>query len=172
MESFVEYLITSGDFRDPISRTKLTVLDIDILDKRITQEGLKYPALIDKYNDKLSSDTEANAKNVICGLESCIGEIVVDILRSIETPTKTASFQLTLLLSEIDVPFQEMKKLNLEAAYQAIETWKMFLKGPPKKPTADASGRLKYAISYFDCQWTAEDNKQLSLIRSLHLKPK
>jgi hypothetical protein len=164
--SFVEYLLSTGDFRDPITRTELSAEEIESLDNRVLSENLNYPTLMDKFNDKAAADVTENEINVIRGLESCIGEVIVDILRIIEEPTKTASYQLQILFSELDLPFQEMKTLSLEAAYQALLTWIMFLKGPPKKPTKDIYGRLNYAITYLNSQWTADDKAKMEIIRA------
>lgn len=164
--SFVEYLLSTGDFRDPISRQELSVQDIENLDDKILKLDLKYPILMKKYMEENKSNTTENDLNTVRGLESCIGEIIVDVLETIEEPSKSSIYQMQMLFSEMDAPFKEMRALNIEAAYQALQTWKMFLKGPPKRPTTDKGGRLNHAITYLDSQWDIEDTEKLNEIRA------
>lgn len=164
----MDYLLVTGDFRDPITRNKLSEEEIQRLDDVIRREGLIYPLLIEKFRSKANNDSDKTLDNTIRGLESCIGEVICDILGNIETSVKHGNYHLSTLFSELDIPFAEMKLLSLEAAYQALQTWIVFLKGPPKKPTKDTHGRLQFAVAYLEGQWTEEDQKKLEAIRQRH----
>ena len=168
MPSFVEYLISTGDFRDPITRTALSAKEVGALDALVAAQGLEYPLLTERYNDKSTTGDADNAANTIRGLESCVGEVICDILANIESPSKNGTYQMSMLFSELDLPFAEMKALSIEAAYQALQTWIVFLKGPPKKPTKDTFGRLRYAVTYLNGLWTPDDKAKLCAIRAAH----
>lgn len=138
------------------------------LDALVAAQGLTHPLLVERFHDKATADNEDNAANTIRGLESCVGEIICDILSNIESSSKNGTYQMSMLFSELDLPFAEMKALSIEAAYQALQTWIVFLKGPPKKPTKDTFGRLRYAVSYLNGLWTSDDKLKLCAIRAAH----
>jgi hypothetical protein len=140
LPTLAEYLISSGDFRDPVSRTPLTPMQLQLLDELIRRHKLAFPSLAHRAGHSEYRANEQNS-NTIRGLEACISEIIVDILKVIEEPSYRSgernSLELTCLFSEFEIPFQEFKRLNLEASYHALKSWEAFLIGPPKKPTYD-----------------------------------
>lgn len=73
-----------------------------------------------------------------------------ELLSLIET--KMSQFQvdsqITIIFSEFSQPFEEYKELNLEASYMALSSWKVFLQGSPRRPTADVNGKMKMVLDF------------------------
>ena len=151
LPTLVEYLISSGDFRDPVSRTPLTSMQLEHLDELIHFHKLTLPSLVSRAGNSEYRMREQN-NNTTRGLEACISEIVVDIIKVIENPIYRSadrnSLELTCLFSEFEVPFQEFKNFNLEASYHALKSWEAFLIGPPKKPTSDPLKNMPVVLNF------------------------
>jgi hypothetical protein len=167
LKTIVEYLMCTGDFRDPICRTDFTIEEIKDIDKHIQKHNLDYPLLEKLFINNNIKHDKIREKNILHSLEACVGEIIAEIFVVVETPNPDADVLLTILFSEFESPFAEMKRLNIETAYQCLSSWKAFLDGPPKKPTINRRGRLHYAKTFLEGQWSNEDD---ICLRKLRLK--
>lgn len=168
LPTLVEYLISSGDFRDPVSRTPLTSMQLEHLDELIHFHKLTFPSLVSRAGNSEYRIKEQNT-NTTRGLEACISEIIVDIIKVIENPSYRSadrnSLELTCLFSEFEVPFQEFKSFNLEASYHALKSWEAFLIGPPKKPTCDPLKNMPVVLNFLRSQWSNSDAVNLRNFR-------
>lgn len=137
LESLVAYIIKTGDFRDPVTRLPFTLDDIKTIDTSVKTAKYPYPSLVDIITNRGSYESAQRQKEVLAGLESCLGELISEMLHIIEHGSKydIQDVRLICLLSEFEVPFMEMKSICLEQAYHALYSWKVFLKGPPRRPT-------------------------------------
>jgi hypothetical protein len=146
----VEYLSSTQDFIDPVTRLPLELDDLQRIHQKVLGAGLPLPNVVELYEHR--NETEVNHRvSDLQSLEACLGELITDMLRIIEKKRYSSDdneFRLLVIFSEFEAPFQEFKLLNLEVAYQALASWISFLKGPPKKPTRDSSGLLSQALAY------------------------
>lgn len=165
IESLVNYLISTGDFRDPMCRLPLNFEDLSYIDFIAT--GLNLPKLteaamkIEYYENRRRSASE------VCNLEACLGIIITEIMKIVESfgSYENAENTMTLLFSEFDIPFQELKRLNIDLAYQSWSSWISFLRGPKLRPTKENKGRLQLAIKYLEAQWVPKDQEILEAYR-------
>lgn len=158
VETLVQYLLYTGDFKDPISRAALNAEDVASIDVCAASHGLPLPHLTPYFQQQREA-AEAqtrNRRNTIISLEACIGEIVCDMLKVVETASLySGNMRLAVLLSEFEAPFAELKREDIEGARQALDGWKAFVRGPPKRPTTDRYGRVDQVLSGLESYWDA-----------------
>jgi hypothetical protein len=88
------------------------------------------------------------------------------MLKVIETASLySGNMRLTVLVSEFEVPFSELKREDIEGARQALDGWKAFIRGPPKRPTLDRYGRVDQVLAGLESYWDAGDSSKLDLWR-------
>jgi len=152
LETIIHYFTSTGEFKDPVTRIPMTEEELAQLDMKAQEAGIKAPSLVCAMRSTDIYRTSRQQAEELRGLEACLGELVVEALRIVERKGhgSDAELRLSMILSEFEQPFKEMKRLNHEAAYQALISWMVFLKGPPKKPTRDISGTLNSAISFLE----------------------
>jgi hypothetical protein len=171
IESLVEYITASGDFRDPVTRLPLTPEDILNIDNKISNvEDCQHLTSLKSIRENAHFYCVEKQKNEECqNFETCLGEIIVDILEIVETPTlgpKTsdvAEMRMYMLFSEFEAPFKLLKVLDIEKAWHSLLSWRVLLKGSPKRPTKEKgpTGILKTALIFLDGQWTSDDEAKL-----------
>jgi hypothetical protein len=147
----VDYLSSTRDFIDPVTRLPLELDDLQRIHQKVMNAGLQLPNVVELYEQRNEIQEIDPRVSDLRSLEACLGELITDMLRIIEKKKYSSDdneFRLLVIFSEFETPFQEFKMLNLEAAYQALASWISFLKGPPKKPTRDPSGLLPQALTY------------------------
>lgn len=110
---------------------------------------------------------EKISMSTLYSLERCLGEIVSEIMKVLEGNAiqDNKDFNLHILISQVEIPFLEMKELNIEYAYQVWLSWLVFLRGPKNKTTSP-SPTLRAAIEFFDSQWTDIDQEALEIWRA------
>ena len=114
----------------------------DLLD---LEGSLKAVGIIDHRDDLLAIinarlkeiQIEKISMSTLYSLERCLGDIISEIMKVMESTAiqDHKDFNLYILVSQIEIPFLEMKKLNIEYAYQVWMSWLVFLKGPKRRPT-------------------------------------
>lgn len=171
LESLVKYIHSTGDFRDPVTRFLFTQDDMASIDNALLiKKSLQALPSLKSIRDNAHHYCIENQKKEECqNLEACLGEIIGEMLDVIVTPVsesndkEEAENKMYLLLSELDAPFKLLKALHIEQAHQVFLSWKVFLKGHPKKPTKvkGPRGILKIAIDSLESLWTEEDDKLL-----------
>jgi hypothetical protein len=167
IETLVQYLLYTGDFKDPISRAALGADDVACIDACSSSHGLVLPRLTPYFQQRESVAAQTrNRRDSIVSLEACIGEIVCDMLKVIETASLySGNMRLTVLMSEFEAPFSELKREDIEGARQALDGWKAFIRGPPKRPTLDRHGRVDQVLAGLESFWDAPDSAALDLWR-------
>lgn len=144
----MNYVLKSGDLHDPVTRCIFMKEDIARMDAQASAAGIccilrETVESKEKYNIRRLHQYE------IRGLESCLGEIIFDILHAIENP-KDDDISITMLCSHFSYPFNDMKNKDLEASYAALMSWISFLRGPPKRPTKNKGRKLGIAIQFLE----------------------
>ena len=177
IESLVQYIDSSGDFRDPVSRYPFSSDDIMNIDQKINDnEDLTHlPSLKNIRENSHQYCVQKQKKEECQNLEACLGELVVEMLDIIESPsmgprtTEVAEMRMYALLSEFDAPFKLLKSIDIEQARQSLLTWLVFLRGPAKRPTKvkGPRGSLKSAVNFLEGQWTPSDEMKL---KTFHAK--
>jgi hypothetical protein len=145
--------LSTKDFRDPVTRIPYTPEDIQRIQDISKALELNKLDIVDVFMNQTEQPADVTARQrlqEIQSLETCLGEIIVDMLKIIEkriTPAE-AQLRLSMLFSEFETPFCYMKSLDIEAAYVNLMSWMGFLRGPQKKPTSNPSSGLQIAINF------------------------
>lgn len=175
--SLVEYITSSGDFRDPVTRLPLTPEHVKEIDDRIAGEISSQHHLSSLQSVRENANfycVEKQKKEECQNFETFLGEMIVDMLELVQTPTSglkaadVAEMRMFMLFSEFESPFQRLKELDIEQARHSLLSWRVLLSGPAKKPTKERgpAGIMKTALVFLDGQWTAADNTKLKAYRA------
>ena len=109
--------------------------------------------LLGMFTNQTDKDADISARQrqqEIQSLETCLGEIVADMLKVAEKKLSRAEAELrmSMLFSEFEGPFAYMKEMDMETAYADLMSWVAFVKGPPRSPTCCSNGCLTLAVSF------------------------
>lgn len=176
VESLVEYITSSGDFRDPVTRFPLSPEDITSIDQQIANdEACQHLSTLQSVRENAHFYCVEKQKKEECqNLETCLGEMLVEMLDIIQTPTigpkntEAAEMRMYMLFSEFDPPFQLLKSLDIEKARHSLLCWQVLLRGPAKKPTKarGPKGIMNTTLKFLEEQWTAADDTKLKLFQA------
>lgn len=180
IESLVEYIASSGDFRDPVSRFLLSTEDIQEIDRQLMMDDkFKHLSTLKSIRENSHRYCVEKQKKEECqNLQTCLGEMIVEMLDIIEKPclgpktTEQAEMRMFSLLSEFDSPFKLLKTLDIEQGRQCLMSWIIFLQGPEKRPTKvkGPRGILKTAVEFLEGQWTQTDDDELKKFQAKFAK--
>lgn len=167
VDTYVEYIVKTGDFRDPVSRNPLTRSDVCRLSDAANEAKMIFPDLLEIFFNEDYLKEEKTKIADIRGLEVCLGEMVAELLREVESPSKDDSveFNMSVIFSEFDAPFKRLKSMDIQESYHSLMSWKEYIRGPRLNPTANNRGRLQSTLAFLDGQWTEEDNNLLHELR-------
>lgn len=164
-ETLAAYLLASGNFFEPETRIHFSDDDLQRLDKQVQTLGLEMDSVYDakKKPDSYHAKHIKNMRferDALTGLDRCCGEVVVEMLHLIEGEDVDLEIAEMLLLTSLFPQFadlcEQMQSADPEYAWQSIEHFKIFLLGPPNRPTScptqDQQGLLQICISQFEEQ--------------------
>jgi hypothetical protein len=174
--SLVEYIASSGDFRDPVTRFPLSAEDVLEIDQQTAaDEATKHLSSLQSIKENAHFYCIEKQKKEECqNLETCLGEMIVEMLEIIESPTvgpktsEVAEMRMFMLFSEFDSPFQLLKSLDVEQARHSLLRWQVFLRGPDKRPTKPRGPRgiMTTAVDFLEGQWSAADDTRLKMFQA------
>lgn len=187
--TLLEYLATTDDLRDPVSRCPFSHEELEQLDAKAQLLGLRQRAGSlsgrSPEEEKVASSEKCRRKSIaeeLLSLETVLGEVVVELLALVEQDQQPALLEpqsvyavdaaqftqlsLTLLFSQFEAPFSLLKLLDSETAYFNLCSYKQFLRGNPKKPRIDGPHRCISTITtWLDSFWSKEDQRALEARR-------
>lgn len=159
--TLVTYLLASGNFFEPESRIEFSDGDLQRLDQQVKDIGLSFHSVFDAKRTPESKQQKKIAnmrfeRDALTGLERCCGELVVEMLHLIESQEVDMEMAEILLLTSLFPQFndlcEQMSGTDPEYALQSIANYKIFLLGPPNRPTQDSQGLLQVCIDQFEMQ--------------------
>jgi hypothetical protein len=131
-----------------------------------TNLDLQLPPLLPLYRKQAADVTLKKAHmSTIHTLESICGGLVEEIYDLVEEDGKQESQDFNYLfmriVSEFDYAWRELKTMDPQAAYMALQSYKNFLSGSQKKPTPDPRHRLRYVLMVLESAlWSTDDNNR------------
>lgn len=157
VESLVDYLLTSGDFHDPETRIQFSDNDLKAIDKAAVKAGLSKPSVLDAKRNPQRYSEGIFFRDAIQGLERCAGEVITDILYIIEECGPEEA-EMRLLTSEFPTFadfYGQLAAADTSHAKQCLKSWKLFITGPPNRPTRDEFGMLPIVLMFLrECELT------------------
>jgi len=131
-----------------------------------TNLDLHLPPLLPLYRKQAADVTSKKAHmSTIHTLESICGGLVAEIYDLVEEDGKQESEEFNYLflqiVSDFDHAWRELKTMDPQAAYLALQSYKNFLSGSQKKPTPDPRHRLRYVLMVLDSAlWSTDDTNR------------
>ena len=155
MTSFIDYILSSGDYNDPETRQPLSEETLERLD--VFGHRLGKPSVRSARAELIASIEEQKyIRDELSGLENIAGDCVAqmyDTIEAVNEKRETTDDAMVMLLTEVFPIFQEafrqLRSADPEAARISAAQFESFLKGPPRKPTKDRSGILRQVLSEF-----------------------
>jgi hypothetical protein len=144
VDTLVDFLLTSGDFIDPITRIAFTDDDLADIDRTAKASGVKKPSVLEaRKNPQAYADAKFR-RDALEGLERCAGEVVANMLSLVERVDPDEA-QMRLML--IELPqfadyYSQLREADTPYAQQAMQHWMQFIVGPPNKPHPDPFGLI------------------------------
>ena len=132
--SLIKYLSCSQNFKDPITNDPLSEEQVVALNK-LSIKLLGSSKIWELYSEG-EKDKAARRiiKNEILSYESILGEILSEMIELVELPFESLEdkaeleIELSIKCSDMEVPFEALKKLDLEAAYFFQKSAREYLK--------------------------------------------
>jgi len=158
--TLIEYLLYTGDFREPETKIEFTDNDLKKLDKTAIKYGLKYNSTLDaKKNNMKYYKEKKDKKDTLLSLERISDEYVTHMLNIIESDYDIGDAEIDLLC-DIFPPFIDsfinILKVDSEYAYQCITNYISFIKGPENKPNKDNINIMSYVIDFLNSMYNQE----------------
>lgn len=154
-ESLIDYMLATCQFHDPETRIDFSneqLKDLDEIGSQLNKPSV-YVAKVDGAWLRQKQEEEQNA---FSGVERCCGEHVYQMLKIIERAKKDRGQE-----GEVDLLIKcfpsykhyltLMFNLDKDATMVAVDQYRIFLQGPPNRPTQDRTKRLlKYCLNFLD----------------------
>lgn len=150
VESLIDYMLSTGDFREPETRICFADHDLEKIDAMRESLGLRKQSVVSAKNDTAKWADVKFKRDAITGLERCLGDTVVGLVRAIENPNPfSAETALVMrLFPEFEDYFSQLRAADAAYATMCADDYCDFIKGPPNNRTNDPHGLVKVVTSF------------------------
>jgi hypothetical protein len=167
IESLVNYMLKTGDFRCPESRIEFRDGDLFRLDIAAKEAGFDFDSLVGAKNNKEQFADKKFRQDALTGLERIAGEMVVEMFDLVESDKSHADRAQMRLLTVVFPQFKDLcdqlKAADAEYAKHSISQFRDFLAGPPNRRTQDnGTGLLSLCLTHIEKQHAKETKKPSS----------
>lgn len=152
-DSLIDYILSSNDFTDPVTRIPYSLEDLAALDALAESTNLKRPSVLKaKQNpDMAQQHNDKFRRDALIGLDRCAGETVTSMLRLIEECEDLEEGMLQLatdLFPTFADLFCQMQAADRPFAAQCLRHYIGFVRGPPNRRTRDARGLMRPILHF------------------------
>jgi hypothetical protein len=154
--TLIDYMLATGDFRDPESRVEFTDVDLkrlDTLGKRLGKPSVLQAKtqLLAKYEDNRFTRDALNGLERMAGVGISLMYDAIERVNDGKETLEEASIRvLTVAIPEIDAAFREINKVDVEFGKMTKKQFELFLSGPPQRPTKDLFGMVPLLLEMLD----------------------
>jgi len=152
-ETLADYILKTGDFRDPTTRIDFSQDDLKRPDNTLIKAGVKRESTMEAMLDSNRWQRNKVVENEVLALERFISELVSDIYHLIEQVNEcnvdaglAEEDFLDEMLPEFQLNFELLKRADPSVSKQCMEHYMSFLKGPPNKETGNREGFRNFVI--------------------------
>lgn len=151
LEPLVEYLLSSGDFRDPKTREPYSEDILKSIDKCCKQNKLKYKSVFKASNNKTLYRRKREREEDLVVLERCIDEVVSSIRTTMETEEQNYDAKITL--NSFHFPtfhryFRNIFHRSIETSKQVLQNTINVITGPDERPTRDPNNIKDFILQF------------------------
>ena len=156
--SLIDYLLSSNDFTDPVTRLALTDEDLSRLDDLGRTLRLGRPSVLKAKREPNEGQIKNDKfkRDALLGLDRCAGELVCEMLCQVEECDDLEDGMLKLAMEIFpafaDI-FSQLRAADRSYAKQCLECYLDFVRGPPNRRTRDRRGLLRPILSFL-CDFT------------------
>mmetsp|Transcript_16820 Transcript_16820/g.51733 ORF Transcript_16820/g.51733 Transcript_16820/m.51733 type:complete len:190 (-) Transcript_16820:638-1207(-) len=150
IQTLVQYIIKTGEFREPETRIEFSLADLTRLDSQARHFGLDLPSVVEARTNSAPYEEKRAAEDAMLCLERFCGEVVADMQRCLEQydPETLEMCLVGHLFPSYSHFFKQIKDRNAEMAQQLVYHHISFLRGPPNRPTEDPFGFLPIILNF------------------------
>jgi len=150
LDTLIQYFLTSGDFREPVTRLLVTDDDLTRMDLQAREAGFSFASVLDaKHNPQTYCD-QAQRDEMLTGLDRLVGEVVSTMIRTIEAGSADSG-QIRLLLDlfpQFSDYFGQLSSAEPAYAQQCLTQYLLLVDGPPNSPIKDNTGLKKVVVRF------------------------
>ena len=150
--SIVDYLLHTGDFRDPESRLPFDDASLARLDALAADMDLGKPSVVAAKRDARRYADAREMRDGLRGVEGMLSDVCSDMMQVVEH-CDGESGEMQLLMAAFPAfteLYLSLLQGDAEVARQALEHCVSFLRGPPNRPTLDPNAFVRYTRSVHD----------------------
>lgn len=145
-------MLSTGEFSDPETRLPFSDKDLEEIDNLAKKLRLKKGSVLEAKGDPRRYEESKFRRDALLGLERCAGNVISDILKTIET-YEPEEAQMQILVNQFPLfsdYFQQM--MDVDPAYTKAcgAQWRSYLIGPPNRPNEDPFGMLECVSEYLN----------------------
>ncbi|ETW08604.1 hypothetical protein H310_01148 [Aphanomyces invadans] len=150
VDTLVQYILATGSFAEPETRIPFSDEVLKQLDSAATAAGFKFASVVAAQQQKGKFEQEKIKRDGLLGLERCTGEVVTEMLHIIEDDdAEEGEMRLVMdVFPSFADMFGQLKSNDPEYAAQCHKHYMEYLRGPPNRPTVDASGLFDVVLDF------------------------
>jgi len=148
--SLVQYMVSSGDFREPITRLAFTDDQLKELDTLAKQVDPSLPSVVQTRGQKSKFQEQRLHRDLVEGIERCLSEVLVGIIEVIDTARGEEDGHLALCTKfhEFDFYLDQLSEVDSCAPTRCLQQFQDLVLGPPNKRRRDKHGLGKVVLSF------------------------
>jgi len=152
LDSLIDYMLNTGDFSDPQTRTPFTDKELEDIDAAALKARIQRASVLDaKLNKSAFYADNKFRRDALLGLERLAADVVTAILTVIETEDPDDA-HVCLFVQHFPLfadYFRQLVEADKLYAKACMQHFKQYLVGPANKPNADNYGLIDLVISFF-----------------------
>ena len=161
--TLAQYIVSSGDFLEPVSRVRFSEKDLLRLDYTVKCAGIKVESVVEAYRNREKYQEKANERDALMGVESCIGEIVGEMLKLIDAqcdmlfdPERAETDLVRSMFPVFTHYYYMLRSMDPNYAMQCLDQTITVVNGPPNKPNDDFMGFKTHVLRFLQLHRTCE----------------
>jgi len=150
LDSLIDYFLATGDFSDPETRIPFSDQDLKNIDKLAAKAGMKKPSVFNAKKNPQNYADQKFRRDALQGLERLAGDVIAEMYTILEECDPDEA-EMRLVMREMPMfadLFRQMRDADPAYAGDAMRHYKLYVRGPPNRPTEDPYGLLEIILHF------------------------
>lgn len=152
LDSLIDYMLSTGDFSDPQTRTPFTEKELQDIDNAARNANIQRDSVLEAklHKSTVYADNKFR-RDALLGLERLTADVVTAILTEIETEDPDDA-HVCLFVQHFPLfadYFRQLVDADKAYAKACMQHFKQYLLGPANKPNIDNYGLIDLVIKFF-----------------------